>query len=192
MISYNGEDIIFLFYLYACLKCIAESVLVTTLVAIAWGWSIIHLKHDSSYIIVGTSIFLVNTICIVIEGISEDLEEIHHKYDGTSGTVLLILRILIFVTFIIGILRSLSKSVGKTKIFLEKFSIRGGAYLLSWPVAVILSELLLPNYLHKEVITFSEDLSHLIGTAMVGYLFAFPDSDYHKVDKREEYMFNLG
>ena len=44
--------------------------------------------------------------------------------------------------------------------------------------------------MHKEVVTFSEDLSHLVAVAMIGYLFAFPNSDYFKVDEREKYMFN--
>ena len=101
-----------------------------------------------------------------------------------TGMILLLLRLVIFCAFIIGILKSISESVDKPKHFLKKFGIRGGCYLRSWPAAVVFAELLLPNYMHKEMITFTEDLSHLITVAMVGYLFAFPNSDYYKVDER--------
>lgn len=33
-----------------------------------------------------------------------------------------------------------------------------------------------------------EEITHLLANAMLGYLFAFPNSDYQKVDKREDYI----
>ncbi len=84
------------------------------------------------------------------------MEESHHQYDGNLGIFLLFLRIFLFILFIVGIFRSLTESAGKLKHFLVNFGKMGSIYLLSWPIAVIFSEIFLPSYMHKEVITFVE------------------------------------
>lgn len=66
LVYYNGEEISVLIYLHATLKNIAEAIIVTTLVSIAWGWSLTHLKHDFTYMIIGTVISLINITCLII------------------------------------------------------------------------------------------------------------------------------
>ena len=73
----------------------------------------------------------------------------HHKYDSTAGYILQMLRFLILIMFLVGILRSLSLSVGSTRKFIKKLGLVGTAYLISWPVTVLFSEFFLPNYMHN-------------------------------------------
>ena len=60
---------------------------------------------------------------------------------------------MIFLVFITGVLSSMAESVGKRRHFLKKFGMQGSVYFLAWPVAVILVEIFLPNYMHNEVVT---------------------------------------
>jgi len=69
---------------------------------------------------------------------------------------LLILKTFILIIFIIGILRTLSLSVGNIRKFIKKFALIGGLYLSIWPLVVVFAELCLPNYMHNEIITFVE------------------------------------
>lgn len=103
------------------------------------------------------------------------------------GTALLILRIFLFCLFIIGIFRSLAESAGKLRHFLLQFAKMGSVYLLGWPLAVIFAELFLPNYLHKEVITFVEEVTHLIANALMCRVYTLPDSEYRKVNVKDSY-----
>ncbi len=48
----------------------------------------------------------------------------------------------------------MAESMGKIRAFLKGFGIVGGIYLLSWPFIVAFAELFLPNYMHREIITF--------------------------------------
>ena len=135
--------------LYIILKSCCEFVIVTVLVAIGWGWSITHLAHDQSYIIAGVIATLINIVGLIVNVLSDEMVDIHHKYDSTSGYILQFLRVFIFFIFVLGILRSLSMSVGNTRNFIKKMGFIGSIYLLSWPLIVIFSEFILPNYMHN-------------------------------------------
>ena len=85
-----------------------------------------------------------------------------------------------------GIFRSVADSAGKLKHFIVKLGKFGSMYLLGWPIAVILSELLLPNYMHNEIITFVEEMTHLVANAMICGVYTLPDSSYRKVNIKDE------
>ena len=66
-IYYNdGKGIFILYVFYLALKNVTEGVIATILVSIAWGWSIIHLKHDYTYLITGTIACIANIICLLL------------------------------------------------------------------------------------------------------------------------------
>lgn len=169
-------------FLYNTLKYTAEGIMVTLIVSISWGWSLLHLKHYNYYPIIGAIVTIANLVSIILDISAEQIEEAHHKYDGTVGLIILIIRISIFVLFIFGILRIRSESVGKRKHFINKFGIYGGIFLSAWPVCVIFCELFLPNYMHNEIVTVSEEAIYIITNAYICNLFAFPDSDYQKIN----------
>lgn len=66
MVSYDGTGIAFLSVFYEILKQIVLGAVTTVFVAIAWGWSLIHLRHDSSYIIMGTITTILSVASIII------------------------------------------------------------------------------------------------------------------------------
>jgi len=56
-----------------------------------------------------------------------------------------------------GINKSLSESPStKIKAFVQKLNLVGSSYLLSWPITVLIVEMLLPVHLHKDIINFVE------------------------------------
>ena len=65
-----------------------------------------------------------------------------------TGSIILIIRIVLTIIFIVGNLRSITQSAGKIKRFLKILGLIGTAYFMSWPLAVGFSELFLPNYMH--------------------------------------------
>jgi hypothetical protein len=65
-------------------------------------------------------------------------------------------RFVTYVSFAGGCLKKISESVGIHKHFMKKFLKLGSIYLLSWPISVILSEIFLPKYMIKEVVTFTD------------------------------------
>jgi hypothetical protein len=109
------------------------------------------------------------------------LEESHHQYESLLGLALFLIRFIIFGIFIVGIFKCMAESVGKRRHFIKKFGYQGGAYFLAWPIAVIFSELFLPNYMHNEVVTLVEEGTHIVISAYMCHLFAYPDTDFKKV-----------
>jgi hypothetical protein len=63
--------------------------------------------------------------------------------------IVLILRIILFLIFAIGVVNSLSKCSGHSKVVIKKLGIVGSLYLLAWPSVVIFAEIALPNYMRR-------------------------------------------
>jgi hypothetical protein len=108
------------------------------LVAISWGWTIVHLRPNQSYIIIGAISGLFNIVCLVLSSLTEEHEELYHSYDTVPGTVVLVLRIVMFLIFLTGILRSIESSSGKILHFIKKLGLIAGSYLISWPLTVLI------------------------------------------------------
>ena len=69
--AYDGKGILFLDILSIIIKNIVEGIVGTIIISIAWGWSIVHLKHDQTYIIVGTLSSIINIIGLILVAIEE-------------------------------------------------------------------------------------------------------------------------
>lgn len=70
--SYNGEGTLFLTLLYNCIKHIVLGIANTVFVAIAWGWSLTHLKHEPYYIVMGVLTTMLSIACTAIEVFDEE------------------------------------------------------------------------------------------------------------------------
>ena len=126
------------------LKNVAEGIIATMLISIAWGWTIVHLKPSQYYVIIGVVSCLINVVSLIISSLTEEHEQLHHIYDTVPGLIVLILRIVLFVIFLVGISSSLRKSSGKMMHFIRKLAWVGGTYLISWPLTVLVVEIGFP------------------------------------------------
>ena len=89
----SGRGYTFLYFLYIVIKNIVEGFLSTLIICIAWGWSLTHLQHDQTYIIIGTLAAIFNVVGLVVSSAAEEIEDTHHQYDSTLGMMLFGMRI---------------------------------------------------------------------------------------------------
>ena len=61
-----------------------------------------------------------------------------------------------FLIFLAGIIRSIESSSGKILHFIKKLGWIAGIYLISWPLTVLIVELIFPSAQHKNIIVFTE------------------------------------
>jgi len=92
----------------------------------------------------------------------------------------------LLVVFISGIFHCLKESSTKVVYFIKKFAIVGGLYLLCWPVTVLIVELTFPDYMHKQIITFIEEIVHICATTVLCMMISSPESAYRKVSLQED------
>lgn len=78
---YAGEKIVFFDILHGVLKNLAEGVILTLLIAISWGWSMIHTNFQAKYklIVIGTT--LLNVTNVVLWHSMEEIEDTYHQYE---------------------------------------------------------------------------------------------------------------
>ena len=139
-------------FFYLVFKNVSEGIIVTVFIAVAWGWTLIHIKNQNMYVFLGAVGTLLNFGGLLLQNSIEESDLIHHQYGGAIGLVLIGLRMTNWFIFACGILRSLTNSAAKTRKFLNKLYFSGTVYLLGWPIALVLSELFLPLYYHLKAI----------------------------------------
>ena len=68
---HDGAGIHIFEILYYALKNIAEAIIATMLIAISWGWTIVHLKPSQYYIIIGVVSCLINIVSLILSSLTE-------------------------------------------------------------------------------------------------------------------------
>ena len=71
LIYSSGRGYSILYYLYIFIKNVVEGFLVTLIISIAWGWSLTHLQHDQTYIIIGALAAICNIVCLILSNAAE-------------------------------------------------------------------------------------------------------------------------
>ena len=171
---------------YLVLKNVGEAVITTMLVAISWGWTIVHLNPSQYYIIIGAVSTLINIVSLVLSSLTEEHEHLYHYYDTIPGFTVLMLRIIVFLIFSWGISDSRKRSAGQVVSFINKFAVVGGIYLLSWPVTVLVVESFFPVQMHRYVITFVEEVVHICACTILCEMVSNQESSYRKVSMHQD------
>jgi hypothetical protein len=183
----NGEDIPVFLYLYSVIKNAVEGILVTMMIAISWGWSLTHIKFSWLFAGISGPIILLQVTAFMVWVLSKDeLDGTYLFYEHPLFKVLLGVRVLLFVFFGLGCFKLAGMSVGKRRHFAKNFGRLGAIFLLGWPLAVLICELLFPKYMINRIITIFEDGLHIMVNAHICWLFAFPDSDYKKISIKDD------
>jgi hypothetical protein len=168
------------------LKSVGEAIITTMIVSLSWGWSILHLKSGQFYLIIGVLAGIINSVSLALSFLTEESEELYHHYQTTPGVIVLALKVVLFLLFMAGICHSLSESSSKIIFFIKKLALVGSVYLLSWPATVLAVELALPNYMHREVITFVEEIVHICACTFICSMISHPESAYRKVSLQDD------
>jgi hypothetical protein len=172
--------------IYVVMKNAGEAIITTAIVSLSWGWSLVHLNSNQSYIIIGFLAGIINIVSLILSSLTEEHEELFHHYETVPGIIILILRVVMFLIFITGIISCLKATSGKLVYFIRKLAVIGGAYLLSWPITVFIVEMTLPNYMHYEIITFMEETVHICACTLLCNMISYPESAYRKVSLHDD------
>jgi hypothetical protein len=68
----DGSGIHIFEVLYLVLKHLGEGVITTMLIAIAWGWTIIHLRPSQYYILIGVVSGLINIVSLILSSLTDE------------------------------------------------------------------------------------------------------------------------
>lgn len=63
--SYSGEDLVFFLYLYSFIKTSIEGVMVTVIVSIAWGWSLVYVEYKAKYILISIGVIICYVVSMI-------------------------------------------------------------------------------------------------------------------------------
>jgi len=152
--SYDGEGVKACHVLSIITEVASQFFISLLLILISWGWTITYREFGDIEMFIPLVLMLL-VVHLVVAGLTELTSDAYHKYhdyQGIQGILLVFSRLGMFAYFLYGMQDTYQKSRPKAKMFLKPFSIYAGAYLLSFPILVLISQICAHYVRHKVMV----------------------------------------
>jgi len=153
----------------------------TLLIVIAQGYTLLQAKEAelSAFKPVAALVALLHLVLVGHGKFQGDHSEKHHENEGVVGWALLVVRLLLFVWFAIGV-RVLKQTGGfRLQHFLNRFQIAGSLYFLSYPAIFLIVQVFAP-YMRHPILTIGLVIMQLASSFWLSDLF-FSRGAYYEV-----------
>lgn len=197
-VNVSGYESNFTDFMYLLLHAISDTVLMLLLLFLAYGWTV-QFKRSRDFDIYGSlagMLGIVNIMMTLFNKIADGNHDKYHMFDTTPAYVMMGFRILAFLIFLGGIVRSLfavKKDNPKQKKYLTELAVLGSIYLCFIPVGFALVRVIDSRY-RKEAMYFGVELTRLGLSLWMGVLSGWKKSAYRTIidqsfmEKGEKYM----
>lgn len=102
--SYNGKGFLVVRVISALFSISSQVIISSLIIFISFGWSIsfTHVHDKDAYIVIFIVILLLNMIIMGLTVIDYGAETKYHDFSGVQGVLLVLLRLGMYFTFVIG------------------------------------------------------------------------------------------
>jgi len=155
--SFDGEGVKACHVLSVIMEVGSEFFVSLLLILLSWGWTITYLEFGDIEMFIPLVLMLL-VVHLVLAGLTELTSDAYHKYhdfEGIQGILLVISRLGMFAYFLYGMRDTYQKCRAKAKTFLKPFAYYSGAYLISFPVLLILCQVCAHYVRHKVMVVGS-------------------------------------
>ena len=182
--SYDGEGMKACHVISVIAEVASEFFISLLLILLSWGWTITYLEFGDIEMFIPLVLMLL-IIHLVVAGLTELTSDAYHKYhdyEGVQGILLVVARLGMFAYFLYGMQDTYQKCRSKAKAFLKPFSIYAGAYLVSFPVLVVICQIC-AHYVRHKVMVVGSIIAQSVAMCILLRLFIGKTS-YTEVSKR--------
>jgi len=131
--------------MYLLLHAISDVGIIFIVLFVSYGWTITFTKHKKFDLWIPISL-IVAFVYVVVTAVNKTRDGHHtkfHMFDTFAGYIMVSFRVLFYLIFVSGIIRSylkLSSRHSKLKRFFLQFALFGTVYLTFLPIAMVLVE----------------------------------------------------
>lgn len=184
--SFDGEGMTSCYAISVMAEVASEFILSLLLILLSWGWTITYLEFQEIDLLVPLVILLL-VIHLIVAGLTQICNDAYHKYhdfEGIQGLLLVIARIGMFGYFLYGMKDTYQKCRTKAKSFIQHFSYYASAYLISFPLLVVVSQLC-AHYVRHKVISIGTIAAQSLAMCVLLRLFIGKTS-YTSISKQHD------
>lgn len=181
VISTNGKGLSFLAFLAQALDLLSQLTVTLFLLFVAKGWTLTSRALPTADQLIPASLFLV-LLEFVVAAFSRLWDEAYDKFsefDGDSGLILAIIRVGLWIFFILSLQRQYQASQGVIQSLLLRFSLVASLYFLAVPSLSLLSRLF-AQYIRKPAVLIGNYTVQTLAFLALSRLFS-EKSTYHQV-----------
>ena len=152
--SYDGEGVKAFHVVSLIMEVGSQFFTSLLLILLSWGWTITYLEFGDIEMFIPLVIMLL-VVHLVLAGLTEITSDAYHKYhdfEGIQGVLLVIARLGMFAYFLYGMKDTYDKCRAKARTFLKPFAFCAGAYLLAFPILVVICQICAHYARHKVMV----------------------------------------
>jgi uncharacterized protein YqgQ len=151
----RGSNYILFHMIYLFMHSISESMVLCLLILISMGWSLNYLtgpKLDIAipisiniyYIFLVSFLAIMNIVLAFMTQLNNSAHDMHHTFDAPTGSILIIVRLILGFGFIISIAFTINSSRYRIRQFLKKFGFLSILYICAMPFIVFIANKIMP------------------------------------------------
>jgi hypothetical protein len=156
----DGEGSPFFELLSIILEIAAQLGMVILLICIAWGWMFLFKQVGDLdiYIPIFSLVLMAHILTGALTYINHDDYNKFHEYQGVQGMILVVIRIALYIAFIVGYRDTYNKIIQqKRKATFYKYGVYSSAFILALPILVIVSGFF-SNYHRQKIVVVGGNL----------------------------------
>jgi hypothetical protein len=137
----NGSGFAFIGF-FADLFCVlSQLVVIILLIFMSTGWGIRNMGEPDMdvFIPILILVFIVQIMVTIISTVVEESYYTFSDYDGLPGYLIIIMRVLMWIWFVVSIFFNFEEKSGNIADFVTNLMIMGSAYIMSMPTIIAFS-----------------------------------------------------
>lgn len=188
--SQNGSGFFLLDLASTVLQMNSQIIIVGMLIMIAYGWLITDtdISQNTTLMGLGVVVCLVQSCATFLTVIDDGAHHKYHDYGGWQGMILVVMRIILYVIFMVGVCRHLGKLKKKPNDFLKAMSVAGTLYMITFPILWFLSFVVAAQYRNR-LIVFGNLIVQLFAIVILLNQLAKKGTKFHEASEDSRDIF---
>jgi hypothetical protein len=186
--AYSGIDYILLDILYLVTHSLSEAVVIGMLLLISYGWTVNFLTGEQleTYTPMAVVMGFLNCVVTIMNKLNDDSHDKYHMYDSLPGGIMVGIRLLTLIIFLIGSVITYRNCVEskQKRVFMIWFVTGGFIYLVSMPILMFVTEVLIREKQQREFLFLIVELTKIISTMLLTHMVTSDRSHYNKINLR--------
>jgi len=184
----NGKG----FFLFNLLNQIfdisAQFMIIIIFILVGWGWTInyINLENFEFFLPLLAFVGIIHLLVVGLSRLTDDEFTKNHDYEGFAGYLIIIMRLFLYIYFVMGLFETFKQARFKIKSFIIKFGILGTLYFLTFPGLVLVSSFWVAHYVKHKVVMLGTLILESVVLIALTRIFTNKSGDYYDVSYKSK------
>lgn len=179
----NGKGFFLFNLLNQIFDITAQFMIIVIFILVGWGWTInyMNLEDFEFFLPLLSFVGIIHLLIVGLGRLTDDEFTKNHDYEGFAGYLIIVLRVGLYIYFVMGIHDTFKQARFKIKSFIIKFGFLGTIYFLAFPILVLITSTFVASYVKHKVIMLGTLILESLVLIILTRIFTNKGGEYYDV-----------